>query len=69
MGSKADLLAGPNKPLGGIILIPLDRIPVVHGKLVVEVVVTFANGDKRSDHMVTRSMLVIKRCFSKPMGE
>lgn len=69
MGSKTDLLTGPDKPLGRIILVPLDRIPVVHGELVVEVVITFTNRDKRSEHMVTRRMLVIERRLSQPVSE
>ena len=32
-----------DKPLGGVELVPLDRIPVVHGELMVEVVVALAH--------------------------
>ena len=41
--SKSKLLADPNEPLSGVILVPLDRVPVVHGELVVEVMVAFPN--------------------------
>ena len=43
--SKSKLLANPNEPLGRVVLVPLDRVPVVHGELVVEVVVALPNGD------------------------
>jgi len=69
MRSNTTLLTDPDKPLGRIILVPLDRIPVVHRELVVEVVVALTDSDKRSEHMVTRRMLVIERCFSEPVGE
>jgi len=65
---KAELLAYPDEPLGGIVLIPPDGVTVVHGKLVVEIVVTFANGNESSDKMVFGRMLIIERRVSKPMG-
>jgi hypothetical protein len=69
MARKSKLLAHPDKPLGRVVLIPPDGVTVVHGKLVVEVVVTFANGDERCCKVIPGSMLVIERCFSKPVGE
>lgn len=69
MGSEANLLTGPDKPFRGVVLVPFDRVPVVHRKLVMEVVVTLTNGDKGSEHMVTGGMLVIERCFSEPVGK
>jgi hypothetical protein len=49
MAGNSDLLAGPNKPLCRVVLIPLDGIPIIHWELVVEVMVSFANSDKRGD--------------------
>lgn len=40
--SESNLLAGPNEPLGRVILMPLDSISVVAGKLVVKIVVALA---------------------------
>ena len=37
--------------------------------LMVEVVVTLANGHEGGDHMVARSVLVIERRFTQPMSE
>ena len=68
MRRKADLLAYPDEPFCGIVLIPSDGITVVHGKLVMEIVVTFANGDESSHKMVLGRMLIIERRVSKPMG-
>jgi len=36
---------------------------------VVEVVVTFADGDKCRDEVVARGVLVIERCLSQPVRE
>ncbi len=66
---KADLLAKPNDPLGWVILVPPDSIAIVHGKLVVEVVVSLADSDECSKYMVPRRMLIVKRCFAKPVGQ
>ena len=67
MTSTTQLLASPNKPFRGIVLVPLDSIPVVHRKLVVKVVISFANGDECRDEVIAWSMLVIERCLSKPV--
>lgn len=69
MRGESKLLASPDEPLGRIILIPLDRISVVHGELVMEVVVTFPNGDKCSNQVIARSVLVVKRCLTQPVSE
>ena len=58
-----------DEPLCRIILVPLDGISVVHGELMVEVVVTFTNGDESSDNMISRSVLVIKGCFTEIVSE
>jgi hypothetical protein len=67
MRRKANLLAYPDEPFGGIVLIPSDGITVVHGELMVKIVVTFANGDERSDKMVLGCVLIIERRVPKPM--
>ena len=69
MGSQANLVAYPNEPLRRVILIPLDCIPIVHGELMVEVMIAFANRDKSSNDMITRSVLVIEWRLAEPMCE
>ena len=69
MRGKAEHAAKRDKPFRRVILIPLDGIPVIHRELVVEVVVTLADGHKRSDEMVARSVLVIKRRLAKVMSK
>ena len=69
MARESELLTHPDKPLGRVVLIPPNGVAVVHGKLVVEVVVTFANGDERRCKVIPGSMLVIERRFSKPVGK
>ena len=69
MTGKAYRFASPNEPFRRVILIPLDGVTIIHGELVVEVVVTFANGGKSGDNMVTRGMLVVERAVSEPVRQ
>ena len=69
MACQTDRLHDPDEPLGGVILVPFDRVAVIHGELVVEVVITFTNRDESSDHVVTRSVLVIEWRVTKPVSE
>ena|SRR5258708_32921336 len=66
---EANLRHDGDEPFGGVVLIPLDRIAVVHWKLMVEVVVAFTNGYKGSEHMISWSVLVIKRSITQPVGK
>lgn len=61
MTGQTELAADPDEPFSGIILVPLNSIPVVHRELVVEVVITLANGHESSDEMVSGRVLVIER--------
>ena len=67
MTCKPHFLTSINKPLRGIILIPFDSIAVVHRKLVVEIVVTFTDGNECSGKVIARCMLVIEWRFAKPV--
>lgn len=44
---QTDGLAGPDEPLGWVVLLPFDCVPVVRRKLVVEVVVSAAKKFKK----------------------
>lgn len=67
--SETEELAGRDEPLGRVVLVPLDGVTVVHGELVVEVVVSLADGDQGGDEVVTRGVLVIESVLSQPMGQ
>ena len=54
MASKPNLMAQPNQPLGGIVLVPLDSITIIHGKLVVEIVVAFSECYEGSQQVISR---------------
>lgn len=69
MRCEAEERHGSDEPLGGVVLIPFDGITVVHGELMVEVVVTFTDGDESGEDVVTRSVLVIERRLSEPVSE
>lgn len=68
MTGQSHLSADPDEPLRGVILIPLDGVSVVHGELVMEIVVTFANSDKGSDKVVLGRVLVIEGGLTEPMS-
>lgn len=67
MGGQTNPLHHPYEPLCGIVLIPPDRISEVHGELVMEVVIPFANCHEGSDDMVARCVFVIEWRVSQPM--
>jgi len=69
VGGEAELTPQPDGPLGGVILVPFNSVSVVGGKLVVEVVVSLAERNERSDDVVTRAVAVIERLVAKPVGE
>ena len=69
MAGETELGADPDEPLRRVVLVPLDRVTVVHRELVVEVVVTLANGDECRDHMVARCVLVIEGGLTEPVRE
>lgn len=69
VGGKAKLGPQPDRPLGGIILVPLDGIPVVGRELVVKVVVALTEGDESGDDMITRRVAVIERLITEPVSK
>ena len=69
VAGKSNLLASPDEPLGGVILVPLDSVAIVHGELVMEVVVAFSNGDESSGEMIAGCVLVIEGSLSEPVSE
>lgn len=50
-------------------LMPFNSITIITGKLVVEIVVSFAEGDKSSNDVIPRRVAVIKGLITKPMGQ
>jgi hypothetical protein len=69
VGSKAEELHGCDEPLGGVILIPLDGIAVIHWELVMEIMVTLSEGDECGEHVIARSVLVVEGSLTKPVSE
>lgn len=49
---QAHLLPQPNAPLGGVVLVPFNGVPVVGGEFVVEVVISFSKSDEGGDDVV-----------------
>lgn len=69
MRSDAKEAHGLDEPLGGVVLVPANSVPVVHGELVVEVVVSFADGDQGSEEMVARGVLVVEGGLSEVVSK
>lgn len=69
VGSKAELLPGPDAPLGRVVLVPDDGVTVVGGEFVMEVVVSFAERDESRNDVVTGTVAVIERLLAKPVGK
>lgn len=69
MASKTQGLHRPDEPFGGVILIPLNGVAVVHRELMMEVVITFANGNESSGEMIAGCMLVIEGSLAKPVSQ
>jgi hypothetical protein len=66
---QAKLLHSPDEPFGRVVLVPFDGVPIVHGKLVVEIVIPLPNSDESGDNMIAGCVLVIKRSLTEPMSE
>jgi len=66
---KADLLASPEKPFRGIILIPLVPVSIIHGELVVEVVVSFSHRDHGSKDAILGCQFIIIWLLAKPVTQ
>lgn len=69
MRGETELRHGPDEPLSGVVLEPLDSVSEVLRELMVEVVVTLANGAKSSDDMVSRRVLVVEGLLTKPVSK
>jgi hypothetical protein len=69
MTGQTQLLAYPDEPLGGVILVPFNGVAIVHRELVMEVVVPFTNGDERGDKVVTRGVLIVEGSVAEPVRE
>ena len=69
VGGKTKLGPQPDGPLGGVILVPLNSVAVIGGELVVEVVVTLAEGDESSDDVVTGRVAVVEGLVAEPVGK
>lgn len=69
LAREPELEADPDEPLRRVVLVPLDRIAVIHRELVVEVVVALADGHERGDEVVLRRVLVVERRLAEPVRE
>lgn len=66
---EAKVLPDTDGPLGGVVLVPLDGVTVVGGELVVEVVVSLAEGDEGSDNVITGRVAVVEGLVTEPVSQ
>src|SRR5437763_11218616 len=66
---ETELFPGPDAPFGGVVLMPLDGVPVITGELVVEVVVSLPEGDEGGDDVVPGRVAVVEGLVPEPVGE
>jgi len=64
---QAKLLPGPDSPFCRVILMPFDSVAVIRRELVVEVVVTFSEGNECSNDVITWGIAVIEGLITEPM--
>jgi hypothetical protein len=69
MRRQTDLGAKRDEPLGRVILVPPNGVPIVRRELVMKIVIALAKGDEGRDQVVPRRMPIVERRFPKPMGE
>jgi len=69
MRSETEQRHGGDEPFRRVVLEPLDGVSKVHRELVMEIVITFADGDERGDKVIPRGVLVVERCVTEPMRE
>jgi hypothetical protein len=67
--SQADLLVDPDEPLCRVVLPPFNGVTVVRGEFVMEIVVSFSEGDEGGDDVVARGVAVVKGLVPKPVGK
>ena len=66
---KTKLLPDPDRPLGGVVLPPVQGVAVVGWEFVVEIVVALTKCHQCGEDMVTRRVAVIKRLVTEPMSK
>lgn len=60
MGRQSQLATTPNEPLRRVVLVPLDRISIIHGELMMEIMITFSDGDQGRNKMILGTVLVVE---------
>ena len=62
-----ELAKQEDKPLCRIVLIPNNRIAIIAGKLMMEIMIPLAHRNQRSKHMIPRTPTIVKRLLANPM--
>ena len=66
---ETKLLPQPDGPFGGVILPELDGVAIIAGEFVMEIVITFSEGDESRKDVVTRRVAVVKWLVAEPVCE
>ena len=68
VGREPEVFAEGDEPFGWIPLVPFRSVPVVHRKLVMEVMVPLPEGHKSRNEVVPRGVLIVECAFAQPMS-
>lgn len=60
MACQPNVRTRRDEPFRRIPLIPLDRVAVINGKLMMEVMIAFSQGNNSSQQMISWSELIVK---------
>lgn len=66
---ETELLPAPDRPLGRVVLPPVQGVAIVGWEFVVEVMISLAKSHQCGKDMVTRRVAVIKGLVTQPMGK
>ena len=69
MARQSKFVANRNKPLGWVPLVPLGSVPVIHRKLMVEIMISLPERHKGRQKMVPRCVLIIECTLAQPMSQ
>jgi hypothetical protein len=69
VAGEPESVADRDKPLGRIPLVPFHSVPIVHRKLMVEIMVSLSQRHKRRKEVILRRVLIIECALAQPMSQ
>lgn len=69
MACESKFVANRNEPLGWVPLVPFHSVPVIHRKLMMEIMVSLPQRHNRGEKMVPWRVLIVECAFAQPMSQ